>query len=57
MRNDSSCLDCKNRYPGCHSTCENYKNYKEKLEKIKENKRLTQQNDSLFFKRKRRIKR
>lgn len=33
----NSCLDCKNRVIGCHSTCYKYKEYKKELEIIKTN--------------------
>lgn len=32
MRSKSPCLDCKNRYPGCHSICEAGKAYAQKSE-------------------------
>lgn len=28
-----SCKDCKERYIGCHSSCQSYKNYKEDIKK------------------------
>jgi len=31
----SPCKDCLVRRPGCHSTCEDYFSYKEKLEEVK----------------------
>lgn len=34
-----SCLNCKERYQGCHSKCDKYKKYKEEIEKIKLNKK------------------
>lgn len=30
--NGNNCKDCKNRYIGCHSTCEVYKKFKENIE-------------------------
>ncbi|MBR0598352.1 hypothetical protein [Sinanaerobacter chloroacetimidivorans] len=32
MKSKSPCLDCKNRYPACHSTCEIGKAYSKSLE-------------------------
>ncbi len=37
----SYCLDCKERHNGCHATCYKYKEYKEELEKIKTNIKLS----------------
>ena len=34
LRIKSPCMDCLDRFCGCHSTCEMYKNYKERLEYI-----------------------
>lgn len=30
--NGNNCKDCKNRYIGCHSTCEVYKKFKENID-------------------------
>lgn len=32
---DKCCKDCKDRYIGCHSDCERYKNFKLNREKVK----------------------
>lgn len=32
----SPCLDCERRFVGCHSTCEDYKAFRDKLDKAKE---------------------
>lgn len=37
---DSCCLDCKDRKPLCHSTCEKYLNFRKKIDYIKERKRI-----------------
>ena len=37
------CLDCEKRYLGCHSNCSDYKQYKEKLAFIKEQKEIAKQ--------------
>lgn len=34
----SKCLNCTDRFLGCHSTCYKYLEYRSKLDKIKENK-------------------
>lgn len=39
MKKYSSCLNCENRYLGCHSNCEKYKEYKQYLDVIKINKK------------------
>ena len=39
-----SCKDCQNRTPGCHDTCEDYKEYKRKQEEVnqkRKNEKLT----------------
>lgn len=36
--NITCCLDCKDRHLGCHSTCEKYKEMKQKLQDIKDKK-------------------
>lgn len=42
IKPNSPCLDCKDRYVGCHIDCEGYKVYEEALEKyhrvVNENK-------------------
>lgn len=32
------CLNCKDRYTGCHAVCSKYAEYKRELERIKENR-------------------
>ena len=34
----STCLDCKKRYLGCHSECEEYKAYRAKVDNLKKKK-------------------
>jgi nitrate/TMAO reductase-like tetraheme cytochrome c subunit len=34
----SSCKGCEERHPGCHTTCEVYKAFREKLDKEKESR-------------------
>ena len=34
-----TCKDCKDRFVGCHSKCEDYKKYREKIEEINKLKR------------------
>lgn len=31
------CKDCKNRHNGCHTDCQDYKSYKTKIQKVKDN--------------------
>ena len=31
----SNCRNCKERYPGCHDSCEDYRDYKTRLEDFK----------------------
>lgn len=38
MMKTSACLNCKERIIGCHQNCEKYKQYKQYLETIKQNK-------------------
>lgn len=38
----ASCYNCSNRKIGCHSTCEVYFEYKQRLAKIKEKKEAYQ---------------
>ena len=38
----ASCYNCSNRKIGCHTTCEIYLEYKQRLAKIKENKEAYQ---------------
>ena len=33
----SSCLDCKERFVGCHSKCKKYKEFKDKLDTMRKN--------------------
>lgn len=33
------CIDCKNRYVGCHDNCKNYLEYKEMSEKARMGRR------------------
>ena len=35
MKQQSNCYDCKKRKPGCHGTCDTYKQWKENLYKGK----------------------
>ena len=37
--NKASCRDCKKRHIGCHADCKEYKEYKKKLEREKENRK------------------
>ena len=37
---ENKCYKCEGRKLGCHSTCEDYKKYKEYLEKIRAKERL-----------------
>ena len=37
--NKNSCRDCKKRRIRCHAECKEYKEYKKKLEREKENQR------------------
>lgn len=44
----SGCLNCKERYLGCHSNCLKYKQYKEELERVKELKEQMKKQYSKF---------
>jgi 5-formaminoimidazole-4-carboxamide-1-beta-D-ribofuranosyl 5'-monophosphate synthetase len=35
MSNFCPCKDCNERFLGCHSICDNYKNYKSKVDELK----------------------
>lgn len=37
--NDCKCRGCTDRHPGCHSTCENYKAFREKIDEKNKNAR------------------
>lgn len=34
---NAPCLDCKDRFIGCHSKCEKYKQFKRKMEVLPQN--------------------
>lgn len=40
----ASCKDCKKRYPGCHDSCEEYKQFKRQCEEV--NKKYREVNNS-----------
>ena len=40
------CKDCKNRHPLCHSKCEEYKEFKLKIEEVKKKKKYDSFNRS-----------
>ena len=35
----NKCLDCPDRYPGCHGECESYKKFRDELDKMNEHKK------------------
>lgn len=47
------CIDCKDRFPACHSTCEKYKAQKEQIERIKKAKSEQYNSDIAAITRKR----
>lgn len=38
-REISPCKDCKDRHPACHGSCDRYKEWKRRLEKVNEERR------------------
>ena len=40
MDNNRCCKGCEKRYVGCHSTCEEYKEYRKEMDEQKQNKHL-----------------
>lgn len=48
MKSKSPCLDCKNRHPGCHSTCAAGKAYAEKLEEKRDLVRTMKGQERLY---------
>jgi len=42
------CKDCPNRYPGCHSKCEQYKAWKQEWDKLKEKERIYNEQQRIF---------
>lgn len=38
MRGKCSCKDCKERYSGCHSACEKYKEYRKEIDRKNANR-------------------
>ena len=46
---DTPCLDCNKRYAGCHSKCENYKMFREKLEKDKQLRKEARKSIKQFY--------
>ena len=38
MKVSSYCLDCQDRQPGCHGTCERYREFRKKLDEEREAK-------------------
>lgn len=38
-REISPCKDCKNRHPACHDFCDRYKEWKQRLEKVNEERK------------------
>lgn len=49
---NTCCLNCNLRHELCHSTCDAFKQYKEELAKIKENRLQIKQQEALFMRRK-----
>ena len=45
---DAPCADCKKRYVGCHSDCEDYKAWKSKQMIVAENKRKAKAEQSML---------
>ena len=41
------CMDCEKRFIGCHSTCKEYDAEKEKMEAVKERRRMEMQ--AIYF--------
>lgn len=45
---NTPCLNCKDRNMNCHSQCNKYKQYRDKLDKAKINKQDIEFNDYLY---------
>lgn len=43
----SSCRDCCQRYEGCHSVCDSYKEYKNRIEQTRE--KIKEDNDFMGY--------
>lgn len=52
----SPCKDCKNRKLYCHSSCEQYKEFKAELERINNNRKLHYEQYSIEFDRYNRLR-
>lgn len=48
IRDAPPCKGCEERYPGCHSKCEKYKEWKSRLDEV--NKRRKEYNERPFVK-------
>jgi len=44
--NKSPCLNCPDRHPGCHSTCDKYQQFKQKKEEERKNRRVSREYDA-----------
>lgn len=42
----SSCVNCQERYVGCHSVCDKYKEYRKKLDEFNEAVRKSKNEDA-----------
>ena len=38
-RETPPCKDCKERFPACHGSCDRYKDWKKRLEKVNEERK------------------
>lgn len=51
-----SCYKCKDRKPYCHSTCETYKSYKEKTNKVNQKRCEESSFENYLYEAKKRMK-
>lgn len=54
MARVSGCKGCDRRAPGCHGTCEDYREYNEEREKIRNARARSQAYDNYYYGAKRR---
>ena len=51
--NKTPCYNCTDREPGCHSVCEKYRDYKDRVNQIKEPKEAGRDADDVLYRRRR----
>lgn len=53
MKDDSCCLNCKDRKSLCHSNCKKYLEYRKRIDFINKRKREINEQNSVYFRRRR----